>query len=113
MRKLIAVAVLSGAFFCSPAMATCPPEGQSRESLEALKALKFTLPDAQARMALAVGLVDCLGDPDPKLRDGIAYEAMAHWMRAGELDELGLRSVRDRLYAALQADDPDLSLIHI
>ena len=68
MRKLVAVALLLGSFVWSPAMATCPPEGQSRESLEALKALQFTLPDAQARQALAVGLVDCLGDPDPALR---------------------------------------------
>ena len=99
MRKLVAIALLLGSFVWSPAMATCPPEGQSRESLEALKALQFTLPDAQARQALAVGLVDCLGDPDPALRDGIAYEGLAHWMRAGQIDELGLRVVRDQSYA--------------
>lgn len=107
MRKLVVVALLFGSFACVPAMASCPPEGQSRESLEALKALQFTLPDPQARQALAEGLVDCLGDPDPALRDGIAYEALAHWMRAGELDELGLRTLRDALYAALAADDAD------
>lgn len=107
MRKLVVVALLLGSFACMPAMATCPPEGQSRESLEALKALQFTLPDAQARTALAVGLVDCLGDPDPKLRDGIAYEGLAHWMRAGEIDELGLRMLRDQLYAALNGDDAE------
>lgn len=107
MRKLVAVAVLLGSFVCPLAMATCPPEGQSRESLEALKALKFTLPDAQARTALAVGLVDCLGDPDPALRDGIAYEALAHWMRAGEIDELGLRTLRDALQGLVTGEDPD------
>jgi hypothetical protein len=33
-----------------------------------------------ARQALAEGLVDCLGDPDPALRDGLAYEGLAHWI---------------------------------
>ncbi|MUV14051.1 DUF2785 domain-containing protein [Noviluteimonas gilva] len=106
MRALLAVVMLLG-LFVAPARAACPPEGKTREQLEALKVLKWTVPDAAERQVLAEGLVDCLGDADPKLRDGIAYEAMAHWMRAGEIDELGLRPLRDRLYAALQADDPE------
>jgi hypothetical protein len=106
MRALLAVVMLL-VFFIAPARAACPPEGKTRDQLEALKVLKWTVPDAAERQVLAEGLVDCLADPDPKLRDGIAYEALAHWMRAGELDELGLRSVRDRLYASLQGDDPD------
>ena len=106
MRALLAVVMLLGVFV-APARAACPPEGKTREQLEALKVLKWTVPDAAERQVLAEGLVDCLADADPKLRDGIAYEALAHWMRAGEIDELGLRSLRDRLYAGLQADDPD------
>ncbi|MCY7354403.1 MAG: DUF2785 domain-containing protein [Lysobacter sp.] len=88
-----------------PAFAACPPEGQSRESLQALKLLKFTVPDAAERQALASGLLDCLGDPDPVVRDGIAYEALTQWMRADQLDVEGLRALRDRLYAMLAADD--------
>ena len=106
MRALLAVVLLLGVFV-APARAACRPEGKTREQLEALKVLKWTVPDAAERQVLAEGLVDCLADVDPKLRDGIAYEALAHWMRAGEIDELGLRSLRDRLYAGLQADDPD------
>jgi hypothetical protein len=108
MRKSFAVvAMLLGSFASLPAMATCPPEGQTQASLEALKALKWTLLDAQARQALAEGLVECLGDPDPAMRDGLAYEGLSHWMREQQIDELGLRSLRDKLYAALQGDDPD------
>ena len=107
MRIVLAVVVLSLACFALPARADCPPEGRTREQLEALKVLKWTVPDAAERQALAEGLVDCLGDADPKLRDGIAYEALAHWMRAGDIDAAGLRALRDRLYAALQADDPE------
>ncbi|MEO6365157.1 MAG: DUF2785 domain-containing protein [Luteimonas sp.] len=88
-----------------PAFAACPPEGQSRESLQALKVLKFTLPDAAERQTLAIGLLDCLADPDPAMRDGIAYEALMQWLRDDQLDADALRALRDRLYAMLAADD--------
>ncbi len=91
----------------APALATCPPDGQSRESLQALKVLKFTVPDAAERQALANGLLECLGDPDSALRDGIAYEALTQWLRAGDFDADALRALRDRLQAMLGEDDAD------
>ena len=91
----------------APALAACPPDGQSRESLQALKVLKFTVPDAAERQALANGLLDCLGDPDSALRDGIAYEALTQWLRAGDFDADALRALRDRLQAMLGEDDAD------
>ena len=91
----------------SCAFAACPPAGQDRASLQALKAAKFALPDAASRNALAAGLLDCLGDPDPALRDGIAYEALSTWMRAGAFDAGELRKLRDGLYARLDGDDVD------
>jgi len=103
MRGLIVM--LLSATLAAPAFAACPPEGQSRESLQALKLLKFTVPDVVERQTLANGLLDCLGDPDPALRDGIAYEALTQWMRADQLDAEGLRALRDRLYAMLAAED--------
>lgn len=102
---LLLLGLLSGFAVPGQAFAACPPEGQTKESLQALKALQFTLPDAVERQALAIGLLDCLADPDPVLRDGITYEALTKWMRAGELDAGGLRAVRDRLYAMLEAED--------
>ena len=89
------------------AFAACPPAGQDRASLQALKAAKFAMPDAASRNALAEGLLDCLGDPDPVLRDGIAYEAYSTWMRAGAFDAGELRKLRDALYARLDGDDAD------
>ena len=103
MRGLMLILLL--ALLAAPAFAACPPEGQTRESLQALKLLKFTVPDAVERQTLANGLLDCLGDPDPTLRDGIAYEALTQWMRADQLDVEGLRALRDGLYAMLTADD--------
>lgn len=103
MRGLMLILLL--ALLAAPAFAACPPEGQTRESLQALKLLKFTVPDAVERQTFANGLLDCLGDPDPTLRDGIAYEALTQWMRADQLDVEGLRALRDGLYAMLTADD--------
>jgi hypothetical protein len=91
----------------SGAFAACPPAGQDRASLQALKAAKFTMPDAAARNALAEGLLDCLGDPDPAFRDGIAYEALSTWMRTEAFDPRELRTLRDGLYARLDGDDAD------
>jgi len=102
MRSMMLV-VLAGLSW--PAFAACPPEGQTRESLQALKILKYTVPDAAERQTLAAGLLECLGDSDPALRDGIAYEALTQWMRAGQLDADGLRALRDRLNAMRAADD--------
>ena len=103
MRRLLLALCL--AVVPAAAIAGCPPAGQSAESLQRLKASGFEIA-ADGRAALAMALVDCLGDPDPALRDGIAYEALAHWMRAGAFDPDALRALRDRLLAQLDGDDP-------
>jgi len=100
-RWMLGLALLA----CVPAMAACPPVGQDRTGLLALKAGGFAVADAAGKRGLALGLVDCLGDPDPVLRDGIAYEALQHWMRAGDFDATFLRRLRDTLYAGLDAED--------
>ena len=98
---LLGLALLGSA----PAMAMCPPSGYDKAGLQALKSAGFAVADPAGKQALAMGLVDCLGDPDPLLRDGIAYEALQHWMRAGDFDAAFLRRLRDALYAGLDADD--------
>ncbi len=90
-----------------PAFAACPPEGQTAESLRALKASKFSIDDADGHKALAMGLISCLGDPDPVTRDDIAFSALAKWMRDGAFDADTLREFRDALYAQLDGDDAD------
>ncbi len=102
-RKLVFGLLL---FASLPVMAACPPHGQTTATLQALKAAEFKLVDAGRKRELAAGLVDCLGDPDPALRDGIAYEALSSWMRTGDFDPAFLRSLRDALYAKLDAPDP-------
>ena len=99
------VALLALAAAAPPLFAGCPPEGQSEKSLEDLRAAKFVVDDADARKALAIGLLDCLGDPDPVIRDDTAYTALMTWMRAGVFDPDTLRSMRDTLYAQLDEAD--------
>ena len=89
------------------AIAACPPEGTDAASLQLLKQQQFVLEDAGARDALALGLVDCLGSPDPALRDGIAFEGLTAWLRGKQLDETTRRALRTRLYALLDAEDTD------
>ena len=48
------------------ALAACPPPEQDRASLEALKASGFEVADDSRRQALALGLLPCLADPDPR-----------------------------------------------
>ncbi|HTD28218.1 MAG TPA: DUF2785 domain-containing protein [Xanthomonadaceae bacterium] len=92
-------------FLLSPAHAACPPDGQTTETLQTLKALKFEMSDVDARKKLAQGLVACLGNPDPVIRDDIAYSALMTWMRANDFDGDTLGSMRDALYAQLDGND--------
>lgn len=85
----------------------CPPSGHDVASLQALKAGGFDIDDTVAKRALALDLAACLASPDPAMRDGIAYEALAKWMRAGDLDVNALRDLRGRLYAMLDGDPGD------
>lgn len=64
------------------------------------------LDDAQRQQA-ALALLDCLGSPDPALRDELAYSTLARWMRAGQLTPETLRALRGPLLAGLQSEDAD------
>jgi hypothetical protein len=68
------------------ATADCPPADRDRGQLEALRAAGFAIDDDAARQRLALALLACVGDPDPALRDGIAFIGLSRWLRAGQLD---------------------------
>lgn len=84
----------------------CPPAGWDRAKLEALKAAEFEIADAGAREAFAKGITACLASRDPELRDGIAFEALAHMLRSKQLDDVTKRALLVDLAARLAADDP-------
>jgi len=82
-----------------------PAAGFSRAELEALKAAEWQLPDDARRNALARALATCLGEGDPSLRDGIAFQALAHWLRARQLSDETMLWLVDDLEARLAAPE--------
>jgi len=107
-RTAAASLTLAGILLAPTAVGqACPPAAMSREQLIELKAHEFELPDAARRQALALDLIPCLGSTDPTLRDGIAFEALAAWMRGKHLSATTVNAIRDRLLPQLAPDYPD------
>lgn len=65
-----------------------------------------SVPDA-VPPARVFALAACLGHPDPALRDGLAYELLAHWLRADAIDATTRTRLRDALLAMLAGPDDD------
>ena len=110
-RTLARVSLLS----LLPAVAaaqTCPPASATRTDLLALEARGFTIEDAGAREDLALGLLPCLSNPDPELRDGVAFEALSTWMRDGLLSAESATAVLDSLLPRIAPDFPDPEGFH-
>ena len=108
MRYAFLAALLLAACATSPvaAQAQClPAAGFNRADLDALKAAEWQLADDARRDALARALTACLGDPDPTLRDGIAFEAYAQWLRARQLSNETMMWLADDLQARLTAPE--------
>ncbi len=104
MRRALAAAL---ALAAAAAGATCPPAGETKDSLLALRKAEWKAPAEDAsRNALALALLDCLSDPDPALRDLVAFDALQNWMRTGRIDGPTLTALRERLLALL-AVPPD------
>jgi hypothetical protein len=89
------------------ARAACPPADWDAARLAELKAGKFELADGGQRARLALGLLDCLADPDPALRDGIAFEAWSTWLRGEQLDARTRQAALARLQPAIAAERAD------
>ena len=85
----------------------CPPQGYTRAYLKALATRNFEVADDAARNALALTLTGCLTSADPRLRDGIAFEALSHFMRSGELRDETMLELEQRLVPWLVGDDPE------
>ena len=104
LRGLLVLSLLAPA--AAWAEGSCPPEGTDASSLALLKETKFAVDD-DTRQTLALALLDCLGSPDPKLRDGIAYEAFTEWLRSGQLSPELRAQVCDRRYKKLEQSEEE------
>ena len=106
MRHVLFAALLLCACATAPARAQClPAAGYSRADLDALKVAEWRVADDARRNALARALTGCLGDPDASLRDGIAFEALSHWLRARGLSTETMLWLADDLEPRLQAPE--------
>lgn len=85
------------------ALAACPPSGAT----PALRAAKWEVADHAQRQAMALGMLDCLGNPDPALRDEGAFTALQTWMRGQQLDSVTLHALRAALLTMLRQADAD------
>lgn len=104
--RLIRLARASALLLLAPsAFAACPPASHDRDALVALKLSGFVVDDDAKRQQLAHELVACLSDPDPLLRDGIAYEGLTTWLRGERLDTATRQQLLDRLIEDLHRDD--------
>ncbi len=83
----------------------CPPPGFDRATLIALRDGGFAVADTARRTALARGLLACLADPDPVLRDGVAFEGLSRFLRARQLSADTMRDMEARLRARLTEGD--------
>jgi hypothetical protein len=91
----------------TPVAGACPPLSCLRSDLLELRARDFRIDNSSTREALALALLDCLADPDPVLRDQIAFEALSTWMRGGRLSNRTATEILDVLLPRLTGDYPD------
>jgi hypothetical protein len=99
---------LAGIMVASAALAqTCPPTSMSREQLLDLKSREYAVSDDSRRQSLALDLLACLGSIDAELRDGVAFEALASWMRGRKVSAATVGVIFERLLPQLAPDYPD------
>jgi hypothetical protein len=107
LLRAIAFSALALLLIAPPATAGCTLAVEGREVLRRWRAAGFDIADDAQRSARALALADCLADPDPFLRDGIAFEALSAWMRAEQLAPATLHTLEDSLLSRLEGDDAD------
>lgn len=78
-----------------------------RGQFETYKAEEYKLTDGTDANSVALNFADCLGSPDPDLRDGIAYEGLAALLRSGRINDDTKRSLLNSLSANLSEDMSD------
>lgn len=93
---------------CSTAEAkSCAPAGMTIEAMQDAKSTEFDTLTPDARTQMASALIGCLGDPDPAIRDGLAYEGLTQLFRGGDLAAEQIRQLRDQLLEGIGSDDPN------
>lgn len=77
-----------------------------KAKLLALKSAKWAIAEPEARHRFVIALTQCLGSPDPVLRDEIAYEALYHYLRGKLVSDATMVRLAGILQAQMAAPDP-------
>lgn len=81
-RFVFFVWVLSTAY---PALSVCPSERLPSAQLQQLRINGFAVADNDERNRLAIAMLDCIGNPDPLVRDATVFTGLSKWLRGREL----------------------------
>lgn len=103
-NALFAIAALAAAS-SAQAQTPCPPAGYDRVRLEQLRAADWELARASERRRFALAVAACLASPDPFLRDQVAFEALAHMLRARQLDAATQTALINDILPRLESAD--------
>jgi hypothetical protein len=109
VRQSIAALAVGFALLASPVYArgdACPPSGMDKAKLLSLKSANWEIADADARDRLVIEVTQCLGSPDPVLRDEIAFEALYHYLRGGLVSDAAKVRLASKLQAQMAGPDP-------
>lgn len=83
----------------------CAAGPERRAAWLELAQRRFDVADATERQRRALEAADCLGDPDPKLRDEVAFSGLSTWLRSGALDDATRLALAERLLPWVEADE--------
>jgi hypothetical protein len=97
--------LLASLLAASPVVPTCATARDPALKPPVPQAPDFEVGDVRVRERWARALVACLGDPDPTVRDGLAYSALSRWMRGALLEPTTLADLRADLLVELAAED--------
>ena len=86
---------------------TCEPLGFDKAALVQLKEQGFDIADPDRRDRFAIELVECLGDPDPQIRDGIAFEGFVTLLRGKQLQPDAIHTLLTSMTSQLNSDEED------
>jgi hypothetical protein len=87
--------------------ALCLSSNMTVEQMESGKNDAYSSLNKHAKTDMASALVNCLGHPDPAIRDGVAYEGLTSLLRSNSLPKDDIRIIRDQLLSMIGAHDPE------
>lgn len=105
--KLLNLAPLLLLFLSSSLQANECNKSLPLETLNTLKQSKFQIASDGERNLLATKLLFCIGDPRPKIRDGIVYEGLSYWLRNDLLEQSTTKQLFNTLLRLLNEENID------